>query len=240
MRYAVYFIPPAEHPLTQAASAWLGRDAYSGKTLLQPETAGFDRAEVAFMTAAPRRYGFHATIVAPFRLSPGKNAEDVAQSLDAFCASRDAFTIPELELGRIGRFFALIPAEPVPALNAMESAAVEYFQPMMAPLGESDIARREPDRLSATQRKNLLRWGYPYVREEFRFHMTLTGPVEPANHGAIETMIRGHFGPLIGQPVTVGALALFAECEPDGLFVIRSVHHFKQPASPEKTATTHV
>ena len=33
MRYAIYFTPPADDPLTRRASHWLGRDAMTGETL---------------------------------------------------------------------------------------------------------------------------------------------------------------------------------------------------------------
>lgn len=240
MRYAIYFTPPAGHPLTVAASGWLGRDAFTGEPVAQTGHAGLERAEIAFMTAAPRRYGFHGTIVAPFQLAPGLDASAIEASLDGFCAQYEAFDIPELALGRIGRFFALVPSSPVDALNAMESAAVEHFHPLMAPLSEIDIARRDPDQLTARQRKNLLQWGYPYVREEFRFHMTLTGPVEPEKQERAETAIRNHFGPRIGEALTVGGLALFAENEPGAPFTVRSLHRFRQPIPYQKPALSHV
>jgi len=39
----------------------------------------------------------------------------------------------------------------------------------------AELARRRTLRLTAEQDAMLARWGYPYVLEDFRFHMTLTG-----------------------------------------------------------------
>ncbi|MGQ3281168.1 MAG: DUF1045 domain-containing protein, partial [Shinella sp.] len=72
MRYALYFTPSASDPLTLSAQRWLGRNAFTGATLAQLSVQGFDAATLAGLTADPRRYGFHATLKAPFSLAEGR------------------------------------------------------------------------------------------------------------------------------------------------------------------------
>ena len=51
--------------------------------------------------------------------------------------------------------------------------------PFARPPGAAELERRRKAGLSAAQEKMLLRWGYPYVLDEFRFHLTLTGRLQP-------------------------------------------------------------
>ncbi len=134
--------------------------------------------EVARLTEEPRRYGFHATMKAPFRLDEKHSESDLLSALMHFSSSAAPVVIPRLKLHALGPFFALVPDEPVAALNQLANDVVVAFDRFRAPLSEVEIARRRPERLSEAQRHNVERWGYPYVFEEFRFHMTLTGPVE--------------------------------------------------------------
>ena len=42
------------------------------------------------------------------------------------------------------------------------------------PPTQGELERRGLDSLSERQRGNFERWGYPYIFDEFRFHMTLS------------------------------------------------------------------
>ena len=133
--------------------------------------------------------------------------------------------IPALALRRIRPFFALVPeAGMSPALSALEAATLEAIEPMRASLTAEERARRRPERLTERQRAHLDRWGYPYVLDEFRFHMTLTGPVPDPQAPAVEAMLTDAFAPFIGAPLAVDALAVFTEPEPGAPFVVHARH----------------
>ena len=104
MRYAIYYTPAPEDPLTLAANAWLGRNAFDGSrtTIAHPFAEYVD---------APGRYGFHATLKAPFKLRNGYDNEDIADRFLDFCMENRGFILPSLEIGRIGPFFALVTSE---------------------------------------------------------------------------------------------------------------------------------
>ncbi|MCQ2005509.1 DUF1045 domain-containing protein [Rhizobium sp. NRK18] len=209
MRYAVFFTPPADDPLTKAAAAWLGRDAFTGAPLDQPRAPNLD---LAALTAEPRRYGFHGTLKAPFHLKAGSSEADLVSAFDAFARDYPAFTIPKMVVGALGPFFALVPADGAEdGISGLADACVKAFEPLRAPLSEADIARRRPERLNELQRTYLADWGYPYVFDAFRFHMTLTGAVPEAERPAVRQMLDATFAPFAGQPMQVGHLALFAE-----------------------------
>ena len=221
MRLAVYFAPPSDHPLSLRAASWLGRDAWDSR-LLEPVAPvdGFDAAAIRALTADPRRYGFHATLKPPFHLAEGQSVDELRSCVAAFCRERQPVLIPELRLERIGAFFALTPTEDQPDLLALAAGAVRNFDVFRAPPTAEEIARRRPDRLTPRQREHLAAWGYPYVFDEFRFHMTLTGPVPEAEHEAMEVVLRARFADFIGRPLMVDALCLFVEPDPPGDFVV--------------------
>ncbi|RUM05242.1 DUF1045 domain-containing protein [Rhizobium chutanense] len=211
MRYALYFSPPKDDPLTGAASLWLGRDAFSGETYAAPDHERLGRAEQFELTADPRRYGFHATIKAPFSLAASVTEKDLLTVAEEFAARTPAFEIPELVLGQLGRFFALIPASVHQPLQDFAAKVVKSFEPFRAALSPADIARRNPEKLSDSQRANLQRWGYPYVMEDFGFHMTLSGQVPETRAEVMKAILTERFADFTGRPLSISGLAVFVE-----------------------------
>jgi len=211
MRYAIYFTPAKDDPLTQAASLWLGRDAYEGRDLPNPTDTGLAEDEWRTITADPRRYAFHATLKAPFALDDGKDEAGLIAAVDAFAAQTEAFDIPELVVAGLGPFFGLVPGAPNPTLQDFAGNIVEHFEPFRAPLSDADIARRKPEKLSEPQRNYLHQYGYPYVMEEFRFHMTLTGPVPEERREVMHSLLTERFATFTGKPRRIDALTVFVE-----------------------------
>lgn len=217
MRYAVYFTPPHDDPLTRAAVDWLGRDAFAGPALRAPQLAGFEAAGLTVpdweaLTADPRRYGFHATLKAPFTLAQGRTPEALDEAFTEFCRDTAPVLMARLVLAQLGPFFALVPDEGSQlGVNGLCAAVVEAFEPFRAALSPEDIARRRPERLTERQRAHLDRWGYPYVFDEFRFHMTLTGPVAPKDQPRIRDLLAERFAPFIDRPLPVAHLGLSVE-----------------------------
>src|SRR5262245_16637204 len=134
MRFALYFTPPPDSALTKLAASWLGRDPFSGASVPSPAVSTLTPAEIAFHSAAPRRYGFHATLKAPFALLPNESEGSLADAVARFAASAEPFVIPRLVVGQLDGFFALLPASPVAALNRFADDVVRYFDRFRAPL----------------------------------------------------------------------------------------------------------
>lgn len=220
MRYAIYFTPPADDPLSLAAKQWLGRDAFSGASSEQAPVDGFSAEELATLTADPRRYGFHATLKAPFSLKEGESEADLIDAFERFCKAVPAFDVPSAVVDQLGPFFALVPEHRHQPLQDFAASVVEAFEPFRAPLSEADIARRKPEKLSEGQRAMLNTWGYPYVFEEFRFHMTLTGPVGPEQSPAMRAALEDRFADFNRRPLSIAGLGLFVEPSRNAPFVV--------------------
>jgi len=184
-RYAVYFAPAAETPLWRFGSAWLGRDALTDETLARPplpEPAAddWDAAALDALTESPAGYGFHATLKPPFRLAEGETKQAFEVEAEAFAAAQAPFDCEGLAVAELGRFIAFRVAPNQPLLQMLASNAVRAFDRFRAPAGEAEMAKRRKAGLSEVEEAMLQRWGYPYVFDAFRFHMTLTGPIADA------------------------------------------------------------
>ncbi|AYD03301.1 DUF1045 domain-containing protein [Neorhizobium sp. NCHU2750] len=236
MRYAIYFSPAADHPLTQTASRWLGRDAFTAGTFPTPEVSGLSKEDVHALTADPRRYAFHATLKAPFELAEGKTEAELIEALEEFAATRKAFDIPNLVIGQLGRFFALVPDQIYSELQDFAARIVEDFEAFRAPLSDADIARRKPDTLSPEHRANLMRWGYPHVMDAFRFHMTLSGQVPPEQAPAMRAALEPRFAAFTNKPLSIDGVALFVEPARGADFIAHRWLPLKPASELRKTA----
>lgn len=220
-RFAIYFAPRAGE-FSSCAAAWLGRDAVTGRGLTPPDLPGLP-CPAAQITVEPRRYGFHGTIRAPFRPRPGIGADEVGQAVGRLAASLAPVRLEGLALENMHGFLALTPQGAVDALLALGAAVVEGTDGLRAPLTPDEIARRRPESLSARQRELLDRWGYPFVMEEFRFHLTLTDRLPPDLAPAVSQVLASHFAPVLPRPFLVEDLCLFGETA-DGTF--RLLHRY--------------
>ena len=213
-RYAIYAAP--EGALCDAGSHWLGWDAARGAALPQPEVDGLP-GPLAAITEAPRKYGFHGTIKPPFRLAAGATPEDLAWATEALCLRLSPVVLTGLRLERIGGFLALVPEADTEALFDLAARVVEALDAFRAPPTADEIARRSPGRLTPRQRDYLDRWGYPYVMDEYRFHMTLTGDLPPDDADTVARVLARWIAPHLPRPCIVDNLCLFGEAE-DGRF----------------------
>ncbi len=216
-RYAIYHSPPPG-ALADRAAAWLGWNPETGKSCVHPQLPGLPHP-AADLTQAPRKYGFHATLRAPFRLAPGLAEADLRHELAALAGGLAPVTLDGLEVAALGAFLALRPLGEIAALETLAAAIVRGSNPWRAPLNQAEIARRRPERLSQQQRDRLDAWGYPYVFDQFRFHMTLTGPLPAEELVPLTGILKDHFTPVLPVPYPIRDICLFAE-RADGRFEI--------------------
>ncbi|MEI4480489.1 MULTISPECIES: DUF1045 domain-containing protein [Phyllobacterium] len=224
MRYAIYFTPPSSDPLLKVAANWLGRNAFTGQPVRPPQIRNLAHEEVTKLTESARRYGFHATLKAPFHLAEGVEERELLSALMHFASSMRPVEIPKLKIANLDGFFALVPEEPVAKLNQLANDIVVAFDRFRAPPSVAEIARRNPEKMSVSERRNLEQWGYPYVFDDFRFHMTLTNPVAEQDREKIAQMLSEFLEPVLEEPVEINNIALFIEAEPGAPFEVHSLH----------------
>lgn len=223
MRYAVYFTPPETSLLARLGARWLGRDCFDGKAMQQPLLAGLAGERVAAATASARRYGFHATLKPPMALAAGETEARLIAAMGTLAADVKPIMLTGLRVARVGKFIALVLSGSDRQIAALAATVVEKLDRFRAPPEPAELSRRRQARLTPRQEAHLVRWGYPYVLDEFQFHMTLTDAVDDADAAVLMPAAEHFFAPVIGKPVPVDALTLFVEPTPAANFIVRAV-----------------
>lgn len=178
-RYALYFLPEPDSALMRLGRNWLA-------------------ALPAQLTAEARVYGFHATLKAPFRLAEGCDEAQLRAACAEFARQHATIVEPPPVLAVLDDFFALRPSCPSAAIQELGAACVRDFDRFRAPLNPAELAKRLKAPLSPRHRQLLEEWGYPYVFEEYRFHMTLTCRLEPDQQDRVAALL---------EPLTAQACA---------------------------------
>jgi putative phosphonate metabolism protein len=221
-RFAVYYVPEVDSPFAHAAAAWLGWDLQTGRAVAHPTYEDLPHP-LADLTKEPRKYGFHGTIKAPFRLIDGASVDDLSDQLNRVAMRHAVVVMPGLQMISLHGFLAFIPSGEGPELNALAASVVGEMDPFRAPLTQAEIAKRRPDTLTLRQQELLETYGYPFVMEEFQFHLTLSGRLPDAQMAAVARAAAHQFMGVVPQPFRIAELCLCAETEA-GQFQL--VHRF--------------
>ena len=224
-RYAIYFCPMEGTPWWDRGCRWLGRRAEDDREINQPVLDGVDPASLHHITRDPRRYGWHATLKAPFALCPEFDYLALRERILGICRLRLPIRIPRLAVRRLGNFLALVPVEEAHALTLTAQLCVTDLQELASPLTPAELDRRRQASLTARQDRLLLEWGYPYVLEEYRFHLSLTGSLDGLGNNAIQALEVGaqHWFDALPS-LEFASIAVFAEPSPGANFLL--VEHF--------------
>jgi putative phosphonate metabolism protein len=222
-RFAIYYAPSATSNLWERAATWLGRDASDGEFFSGP-VAGIDRNRLLNLTQSANRYGFHATLKAPMALAPDLTEAELRAALEAFASRHHPVPLGQPRVSNIDGFLALTVA-PNEALTDLAAHVVEDFEPFRAPMSMKEHAARAAHGLSERQLELLDAYGYPYVYDQFFFHMTLTDRLAPEDVSEITQAAETWFGPALEEPLVLDRLSLFHEPDTGKLF--RRVADFK-------------
>ncbi len=214
-RVAIYYAPPPDDILTTLATTWLGRDPATNAPAVQPTLSGIQEA-----TAEPRRYGFHATLKPPMQVAPGRTWTELLAAVRAMAATIAPFELPPLAVHDLRGFLALRETAPCPALQALADACVEHLDAFRAPISSAELARRRASGLTAEQDALLMRWGYPYVFDEWFFHMTLTRRLSLREKAFFLPAAEAHFAPALAAGRVVSDVCVFTQATPDAAFTI--------------------
>ena len=208
-RYAIYFSPSTSSALGSFGASWLGR-SIEGRRLATLVLSNIAPDDWEAATRAPRGYGFHATLKPPFRLAPETTEAKLIDAMKFFCRTTPPVTLGTLAVQELSGFLALRPERDAP-VTAFAENCVRAFDCFRAPPTPEEIARRRPETLTSRQRQLLDRWGYPYVMDEFRFHMTLTGRLNDPETHLFRKTLETRYAPLLDQTVAIDEICLFCQ-----------------------------
>jgi putative phosphonate metabolism protein len=234
-RCAIYYVAAPDSELDRFGAQLLGYDAQSGADL--PFADGVMRIVPHWrdITGDPRKYGFHATLKAPITLAPGKSEAELVAACATFAATPRPIPIIRPVVDSISGFIAVVPAQRSAQLERLAADCVREFDGLRAPLTPEDRVRRNPSALTPRQRDHLDRWGYPYVMEDFRFHMTLTGRLDAVRREPVLAMLRERFAVLGLQTLAIDRIAVCRQDEADSRFRILDQFILRQASVATQT-----
>ena len=222
-RYAIYYAAAPGSELDRFGARLLGYDAFSGEKLPFPDDIEQMVPDWRELTRDPRKYGFHATLKAPLSLAPGRTEAELLAACEAFAGNPRKIPVIRPVVSSISGFIAVVPEEPSAELTRLAADCTHEFDSFRAPLTSEDRARRNPSALTPRQRGQLDRWGYPYVMEDFRFHMTLTGRLDANRREPLLSMLRDRFAKLRLETLAIDRIGVFRQDNTDSRFrIVRS------------------
>tara|TARA_R110002124_G_scaffold1797_17_gene11592 strand:+ start:54112 stop:54702 length:591 start_codon:yes stop_codon:yes gene_type:complete len=186
--------------------------------------AGIDRDRLLNVTQSANRYGFHATLKPPMALVEGAGEADLRAALTAFAGEHDPLVLGKPRLATLDGFVALL-VDDNDALQDFAAHVVERFDIFRAPMSAKDRAARASRNLTPRQIELLDGYGYPYVFDQFRFHMTLSDRLSEADAGEISRAAATWFAPVLDEPMVLDRLSLYHE--PDAGQPFRRIADFK-------------
>ncbi|OOG43628.1 DUF1045 domain-containing protein [Rhodanobacter sp. C05] len=208
MRYAIYFCPANDTALGQLGRDWLAASTDA------PELPGISMERRDALLANARRYGWHATIRAPFTLAADVVYDDVRRAVAAVARDCASFEL-SLRIERLASFLALRPGVDGAAPQKLAATCLEALEPLRASRPNAAQDRRGAS-LDAAELVLLQRYGYPYVLDRYRFHFTLSAPATESE----EQVMRQWLEPRVAElPLTrVDALSICHEAAPGDAF----------------------
>ena len=208
-RYAVYYVPPKDSALAEFGRTWLGIDIETGERVKHAKFKGITAKRLESLTASPRYYGFHGTLKAPFHLASHATLDGMLNAARLTAQRIKAVTIPPLEIAIIGKFLALTPKKSSPALEVMASGFVRSLDAYRQRKTAKELAQYRQSKLTVHQEQMLEHWGYPYVLEEFRFHLTVTDRIDDqAEREETRDKLEEVCADFLGKRTTIASVAI--------------------------------
>jgi hypothetical protein len=216
-RYAIYYTPEEGSPLAVFGRTWFDEKKNGNPKAL----ANLNPKRLAEVSEATRKYGFHGTLKPPFSLNPSTSPESLLSAARVFARSLSPIEIPPLELAIIGKFIALTPTSQSAALEKLSAACVRAFEAYRVPLSDEQLTSYKQNKLTVHQEQMLEHWGYPYVMEEFRFHISVTDRIDdPHEREEIIDALEKLAGAVLSKPVPVREISVFTQASPDAPMVL--------------------
>ena len=211
-RYAFYYMPAQNSELELFGEQWLGWSLRSGCVIKSANIT--DRKS---FIEAPQKYGFHGTLKPPFRLAGSTTLHQLVNEARLLCRSIKPFKRPSLSISKLGRFLALTPVNRSSELCSLAETLVIELDHFRSIPTKDELEKRRMVGLSRIQDKLLLKWGYPYVLDEFRFHLTLSGQVNNQQADTLKRELNDALTPECLAEEVVSSVGLVGEGD-DGRF----------------------
>ncbi|MFT4728400.1 MAG: 2'-5' RNA ligase [Granulosicoccus sp.] len=210
-RYAIYFSPGADSELGQFGQTVLCRSATCERKANASSTFS-DQARWLQITEKPTHYGFHATLKAPFDLKRSHTVDSLTAAISEFATSQSPIELTSLFPRELGGFMALTLDNEIESLSSFALNCVGSFESFRKTLSDVDIQRRKLHGLSNRQESLLLQYGYPYVADEFRFHLTLSDRLSEHDQD-YRSWVISEYNRLVVKTPVLDQIAIFTQTD---------------------------
>lgn len=205
-RLAIYAAPDPASWLAVRAGEWLDR---------APEVTGIED-----LTTSARHYGLHATLKPPFALASGVDRATALAAVGELAGTLAPIEVGPLAVSSLGRFLALRPVAAPDGLDELASRCVRDLDHLRRPVDAAELERRRSAGITLRQDELLARWGYPYVFDEFRFHITLTRSLTAEETPRVRSRAQEWFDGLASAPLVIDALWVFEQLDRRSRFTV--------------------
>jgi hypothetical protein len=130
-------------------------------------------------------------------------------------ARHGPFMLAPLRLMLLSGFPVLSAKAVMEPFFALEKSLLETLSPMFLPPDPQSLARR--GKLNSRQIENFWKWGYPFVLNDHRFHLTL-GDVGSSDEYI--KALKGYFAPSLLNSLAISKVSLCVQNAPDGKFML--------------------
>lgn len=211
-RYAVFYSPQRLHSLSTFARGWFGFDPEKGLRVELRETLGLSWSLIESVTSEPARYSLHATLKAPFSLVTSRHLKSLRRATETLANSLSPITTGPLELTNLDGFLALCPTDHLQALSNLATRCVKELDMFRTPMSNEERERRiATTKLSPHQIGLLSEWGYPFVLDQFRFHITLTRRLTEMEQATLVPALKTRLERELRHPLTVDSICLYGD-----------------------------
>ncbi|GJM02328.1 MAG: hypothetical protein DHS20C08_08290 [Rhodomicrobium sp.] len=221
-RYIIALAPSKLSLLWTLAAKWLAYDAASKRSVKEPETLGLPQ-NIHNPTVSPiRRSGFGILLSGPFQLHRALSVEDLINYVDAFAEQQEPMNSGKLNIRAIENRLYMEPLRNSPKIRNLADECVRYFHKFRMP--SKELPANSPIRkaLTAPQLEHYLKWGQPYVFDEFKQQIPLTARLPDQVVKAMQVRLSNHFGNSLNGGLKVDNLTLFRQ--PDNLQPAEMIH----------------
>ena len=219
-RYAIYYLPDPTSNLWEKGSRWLGRDPCLDADIPSDLNLPHGLINHELLVKTPALYGFHATLKPPMYLGSKKRKDQLYTEVGTFADQSKPIPIPALKVKKLGNFLALVPGQQSLEITDFARSCVISFDKYRAEPSDLELERRRASGLSTRQNELLTQWGYPYVMEEFRFHLSLTGEIDSKCASVLQPFLSEYFKETEIANLQLDRIAILSQSDSKSPFIL--------------------
>jgi len=155
-------------------------------------------------------------------------------ALRALAGATEPFILPALTVDQLYNFIALRTTQHSAPLQSLCDRCVAQLDRFRRPMDSAELAQRRASGLTENQEALLMRYGYPYVMTEWRFHITLSEPVVGTERDVLMSWLKGYFAAALAAPIQCEDVCLFVQDGASAPFLLRERFAFRAAVKGEE------